>query len=130
MKLKGTDKVLKNINKEIAGIKGRSTAGLLKGALVVEREANKRVPVEYGTLRASSYVRKSQNNPSAIVIGYSASYAINVHENKEMALQGKPRQSGLGVYWGPKGESGFLINAVFVKSDEVLAQVRESAKVK
>lgn len=36
-------------------------------------------------------------------VGYTAEYAIRVHEDKEQTLKGKPRPSGLGVYWGPEG---------------------------
>lgn len=129
MKLKGQEKALENLNKEINKIKNRSIKGLLKGALIIERESNKRVPVETGVLRSSSYARKSQDNPNTVVVGYSSSYAIFVHENIEMILKGKPRPSGLGVYWGPKGEAKFLERAIMFKKDDVLNIIRQEAKI-
>lgn len=44
----------------------------------------------------------------AVIVGYTAPYALYVHENLEMKLAGKPRPSGLGVYWGPNGQPKFL----------------------
>lgn len=127
-KLKGQSKVLNNLNKEIEKIKNASFEGLLKGALIIERESNKRVPIETGVLRASSYVRKNQDGRKSVVIGYSSSYAIFVHENMEMTLKGLPRPSGIGVYWGPKGEAKFLERAIAEKSKEVLEVIRITAK--
>lgn len=37
------------------------------------------------------------------IVGYTAKYAIYVHENMEMKLKGQPRPSGLGTYWNPGG---------------------------
>lgn len=128
-KIKGMENVLDNLNNEIKKMNSKPIKGLLKGGLIVEREANKRVPIETGVLRASSYTRKSQDNKQTVVVGYSSAYAIFVHENLEMKLKGKPRPSGLGVYWGPKGEAKFLENALMHRTDDVLNAVRESAKV-
>lgn len=129
MALKGKNNVLENLNKEISKIEGKSLKGLLKGGLIIEREANKRVPVETGVLRASSYVRKHETNQKSVVVGYSSSYAIFVHENLEMVLKGKPRPSGLGVYWGPKGEAKFLERAIQFKQKEVLEAIKQEAKI-
>ena len=41
-------------------------------------------------------------------VGYSAPYAGAVHEKVDMVLQGQPRPSGIGVYWGPHGQAKFL----------------------
>jgi hypothetical protein len=130
MALKGLDKVMANLNREITKIEGRTIAGLLEGGLIIEAEAKKRVPVEHGQLRASGFTRKAQNNPRAVHIGFSAAYAVFVHENTEMVLKGKPRPSGKGVYWGPAGESRFLANAATAKRREVLEAVARRAKVK
>lgn len=46
----------------------------------------------------------------AVVVGYTAKAALYVHERREMALAGLPRSSGIGVYWGPKGRAGFLLD--------------------
>lgn len=43
-----------------------------------------------------------------VVVGFSAQYALFVHENIEMKWKGKPRRSGIGTYWGPQGQAKFL----------------------
>src|SRR3990167_962644 len=46
-----------------------------------------------------------------VIVGYTAEYALFVHENKEiyppgMRLKGLPRSSGKGHYWDPQGRAG------------------------
>ena len=40
-----------------------------------------------------------------VTVGYTASYALFVHENVEMKLKGKPRPRGRGLYWDPQGRA-------------------------
>lgn len=127
--IKGMDKVLQNLNSEIGKIKTKGVAGLLAGGLIVQAGAQKRVPVEYGNLRGSAYTRKAQNNPKAVEVGFGAEYALYVHENLEMAWKGKPRRSKLGVYWGPAGESQFLLKSVRDNKERVLETVKKYAEV-
>ena len=49
---------------------------------------------------------------SSVVTGFTAGYALSVHENLEMRGAGKPRRSGHGLYWDPQGIAGpkFLEN--------------------
>jgi len=56
MKAKGLDKILKNLNKEIRGIKGSTQHGLTRAALLVKSRALKQTPIDTGNLRASAYV--------------------------------------------------------------------------
>jgi hypothetical protein len=107
-KLTGMDKVLANINREVAKVEGRSVGGLLALGNVVLAGSNKRVPRELSNLHASGYVRKAQHNRHAVEVGYTAAYALPVHEAVGMKLRGKPRKSGIGVYWGPSGSAKFL----------------------
>lgn len=125
----GLDTVLKNLNAAIDDIEGKSMAGLMAGGLIIQGDSQKRVPVEYGNLRGSAYTRKAQDGSQAVEVGYTASYAVFVHENMEQKLAGQERPSGLGVYWGPKGEPKFLEKAVREKADAVVRAVRAYAKV-
>jgi hypothetical protein len=127
--IKGVDKVLRNLNSEIGKIKTKSIAGLMAGGLIVQAGAQKRVPVEYGNLRGSAYTRRAQNNPMAVEVGFGAEYALFVHENMEMKWQGKPRRSKLGVYWGPAGESQFLLKAVRDSRDRVIDIIKKHSEV-
>lgn len=94
-----------------------------------QAEAQRRVPVHKGNLRASAYTRKAQTNPKAVEVGFTAAYAIYVHENLEQKLKGKPRPDGTGVYWGPNGEPQFLTKAIQAKRDEALEAIRSYAEV-
>lgn len=51
----------------------------------------------------------SSDKPS-VIVGYTASYALYVHENLEMKWKGMPRHNGKGNYWDPqgRGQSKFL----------------------
>lgn len=127
VEVKGVRQVQQNLNKEIAAIKGRTVGGLLAAGLIIQADAQRRVPVEYGKLRQFAFTRKAQNNPQAVEVGFSADYAVYVHENLQQKLKGKPRPSGLGVYWGPQGEPKFLERAANAKRDEVVDAVRKHA---
>lgn len=50
--------------------------------------------------------------PGDVIVGFTARYAVYIHENMEMKLAGRPRASGIGVYWGPHGENKFLEKTV------------------
>jgi len=122
----GISNVLSNLNKEIGNIQGRSRGGLLAAGLKVIRLAKERVPVEYGPLKASGYARPVKDGAD---VGFSADYAVYVHENMEQKLKGQPRPSGLGVYWGPHGQPKFHESAFVDLHDEIIRTVHERAKV-
>ncbi|GAG31886.1 unnamed protein product, partial [marine sediment metagenome] len=56
IKWKGLDKVLKNLNKEIQKIEGRTQAGVTEAALYIKRESQKKTPMDLGNLVNSAYV--------------------------------------------------------------------------
>ena len=130
IEIKGMDKVLKNLNKEIKGIENRSIDGLLSFAVLVQKDSSERVPVEFGNLKASSFARKAIDDDMAVEVGFSSKYALYVHENLEQKLKGKDRQSGLGKYWGPKGEPKFLERSLRDNKDKGLKIIQRKAKVR
>jgi hypothetical protein len=121
--------VLDNLNHAVENIKGQTVGGLLAGGLIVQREAQKHVPVEYGNLRGSAYTRRAMDNSLAVEIGFTANYAIFVHENLNIKHAGEPRPSGLGVFWGPQGEPKFLEHALTNKHAEILDAIVKRAKI-
>lgn len=90
------------------GVRSGARAGVFAAGLLVERRSKVLVPVEYGNMRASGYTSWHESIPDAVRVGYTAKYAAAVHEKVAMVLKGKPRPSGKGVYWGPKGSAKFL----------------------
>ena len=127
--VRGFDEVMRNLNEQINGIKDRSMAGMLEAGLKIEARSNERAPREYGNLAASSYARKAQDGAMAVEIGYTAEYALYVHEDLEMSLKGEPRPSGLGVYWGPNGENKFLEKTLRENTDLIVQIIQQRAKL-
>jgi hypothetical protein len=127
--VRGFDDVMKNLNDQIHGIKNRSMAGLLEAGLKIEAASNTRVPRQYGNLAGSSYTRAAQDGSLSVEVGYTASYAVYVHENLEMKLHGEPRSSGLSVYWGPNGENKFLEKTVTMNEKAIVDIVMKRAKI-
>lgn len=80
--IKGRDRVLSNLNKEIAKIEGNITEkGMWKSILLVEREAKIETPVRTGNL-INSYSREVRKEHEQIIgeIKNNAAYALIVHE--------------------------------------------------
>lgn len=78
------------------------------------------------TLRRKAAAKSKEGNVS-VVVGYTASYALQVHENVEMKWRGLPRSREVrlhksrkfvtfghsalarsGLFWGPSGQAKFL----------------------
>ncbi len=55
--------------------------GLYNAGLFLQRESQKYVPVEFGTLKASATTRmEGEGLDSAVIVGYGTDYAVYVHE--------------------------------------------------
>lgn len=121
-------RILKNLNGAIAGVKDGTNKGMRTLAIKIERGSKLRVPREFGGLVGSGYHKKSGD--MKYEIGFTADYAVHVHENLEMKLKGKKRPSGKGVYWGPKGEARFLSKAVEAEVPTAAETIRGEAMVK
>lgn len=131
IKIEGMDRAMKSLNKEVKGIVGKTSAGMRAGALIVQREAQKRTPTDTGNLKGSAYTEVRDEFGRIIAeVGFTAAYALFVHENREQKLKGQPRSSGSGkgTYW-ETGEPGFLTNALREKQNEVVRQIIARAKV-
>jgi len=55
VEIKGLDVVLKNLNKEIEGIKNRTRVGMIKVAVLIRGDAQKLCPMDTGNLVNSAY---------------------------------------------------------------------------
>lgn len=65
---------------------------------------------------------------ASVLVGYTAAYAIYVHENREPKHAGEPRPSGLGVYWGPSGRPGFLLDVFREMKAEIASIVKRAVR--
>lgn len=52
-------------------------------------------------LEANADLLKKTGKAPSVLVGFTAGYALYVHEDLEATWKGLPRRSGKGVYWGP-----------------------------
>jgi len=110
----GTDKVLRNLNREIRGIKNRTRAGMREAALVVRKRSQELTPVKTGNLKGSAgtQVYDTPKGPGAVIY-YTAAYAPYVHEiNRNYRV----------------GQWKFLETALKQKAREILEIIRKRAR--
>lgn len=116
IKLKGTKKVLKELNKEIKAIKGKTKIGMITALLFIKGQSIIRTPIDTGNLRLSHFTDvKVMKDKIVGIIGASAEYAIYVHENLESKHT--------------IGEAKFLELAIVESRNIILKIIRKFAKV-
>lgn len=109
--LEGQRQVEDNLRKAIQQIEGRTEPGLFEAALFVEGEAVRNAPIDTGNLRGSGY---TQRVPGGAEVGFTADYAVFVHEiDKNYTVGG----------WK------FLERAVTENQNEILEIIRRRAAV-
>lgn len=112
--IKGLESVLAGFWKVRGSTAKKAERALKRAGAALLRMSQKLVPVEFGPLKASGFVRADGSGFSTrITVGYTASYALNVHEKVGMVLKGQPRRPSpphIGHYWDPKnrGQAKFL----------------------
>jgi len=117
-RLEGLNQVVANLNKEVRGIRGRTKTGMWLAGLYIKGAALPLTPVDTGNLRQSAYVTAGEGpGGPGVEIGYTASYAIYVHE-----IDKNYRAPGTG--WQ------YLTKAVRMSKKAVLDIVRRTARVR
>lgn len=114
--LTGLNVVLANLNRQVMRMERRSVGGTRKAALIVRKRAQELVPRDTGKLVGSAYTQVwvEPSGPVA-VIGFSAEYAIFVHEiDKNYTV----------------GQWKYLETALKEKSREILAALRGSVRIR
>ena len=115
VKIRGVEQAKRNLDRIIGDIQGRKVVRAIKSALlIVAPEAARMTPVAKSSVLINSQFQEVMVNGTRITgrVGYSANYAVYVHEAKG-TLKGKPRplSQGGGNYWDPAGEPQFLKEA-------------------
>ena len=115
VKIRGIEQAKRNLDRIIGDIQGRKVVRAIKSALlIVAPEAARMTPVAATSNLINSQFQEMMVNGTRITgrVGYSANYAVYVHEAKG-TLKGKPRPAsqGGGNYWDPAGEPQFLKKA-------------------
>jgi len=87
----GYEKVMMNLNKQIKQIQGRSLNGLIQAASYVRYSMDTHaplIPVDTGNLRQSwRIVPFEKGDKFGVLMGFSANYALFVHENDNAHFQ-------------------------------------------
>lgn len=172
IRVEGLDEVLGNLNRAVNRLPKATKAGMIKGALRIQKGSQELVPIDLGNLRSSAFViwgnggsvTASFTGPDAadmnarhmesvasenaslntgilkpqVEVGYSAFYAIFVHEdlsanhNKTFKTKGKlnPLTGGSTSFESRTvGEAKFLEKSVKNNKDQVLNDIKSMAKI-
>jgi len=136
--IKGVDKVIGNLNRQIKGIKLKSAKGLIQAAIIVRRDMDKtepKIPIDLGNLRASWRVVPFKSQKGAyITMGFTANYAVFVHEMVDADFT-SPRvryNKGKKRIYTPRAGSGakFFSESLKRNKRKMLRVIQESAKIK
>lgn len=73
-------------------------------------------------------LKKAEETNVRGIVGYTAKYALWVHESVGMVLKGLPRPKKRGVYWGPKGQAKFLEQPFRTMRDELYDLVLQTVR--
>ena len=96
--------MLANLARRMDTMAAGCSRGLRLAGLLLQRESQRVVPVNFGILKNSAFTRATGKGFGTIVtVGYTAAYAPYVHELVDMKLKGQPRPKNRGKYWDPQG---------------------------
>lgn len=129
----GLNIVRANMLRRQAEVAAGAAKGLVLAGLHLQRDSQSHVPVEFGPLKASAYTRaKGVGFDTVVDVGYTASYAMYVHEQVAMKLKGQPRPSGKGAFWDPQGQAyaKFLEEPMRRLIPEMNRIIHQAAKLK
>jgi hypothetical protein len=110
----GQELVFANLKVANTAINAGLSRGLRLAGLALQAESQLIVPVEFGNLKASAFTRaQGAGGDTVVSVGYTALYALFVHENVAMKLKGEERRPSpphIGRYWDPagRGQAKFL----------------------
>lgn len=131
--IEGVAQVIENLKMRGEQIAAGTERGLKAAGLFLQRQSQKKVPVDFGVLKNSAFTRANGKGFSTQVeVGYTASYALFVHEAVGMVLKGQERIGGKGRYWDPQGQAQpkFLEEPARSNAKELRDIIREHAKIK
>lgn len=133
--LSGLDQVLKNLNAQVNAMTQRGTDGLIKGGIVIRRQAQVETPVETSNLVQSCYgpeIHQETRGPVA-QIGFTAAYAPFVHEMVGANFTG-PRPSATSparqAGGKPTAKAKFLEDPWKQNEKTVLQIIADSVRIK
>jgi len=86
IRVTGVDQVLKNMLRAKTVVGDRIARGLMKAGVFLLHESRDIVPVQFGDLKRSGFVRQFGSGFNTdVIVGYTAEHAAVVHENPNAA---------------------------------------------
>lgn len=84
-RIHGIDEVMGGINAHLKKMQFASMRGMLKAAAFIRQDMDKtepKIPIDTGNLRSSWFITPVKNvkGDSGVIMGFSANYAVYVHE--------------------------------------------------
>lgn len=153
--LKGLNKVLKNLNREVKKIKGRSLKGLIRAQIIIRRDmefTSPIIPVDVGNLRSSYFTvtskGKTEEGQSPVFIGIRAGQMAGDHSSciahNKSKISGKETAlvMGFSAYYAtfvhenvgahfqrPDAGAKFLQAALNNNQQKILEMIAHEAKI-
>lgn len=132
-KVEGIDKMLRALVEKKVGMERGAERGLIKAGLLLQRASQKMVPVLTGNLKRSAFTRRQPGTKgfeTVVHVGYTAEYAIYVHEARAMKLRGQPRPKKRGKYWDPQStaRAAFLEEPIQTMRGELVRVIESEMK--
>ncbi|AXF76054.1 HK97 gp10 family phage protein [Erwinia tracheiphila] len=129
VRVRGIQQAKRNLDKVVDDIQGRKAVRAIVSAFsIIGPLSAVRTPVGKTSVLINSLFQNITTDGARITgrIGYSANYALYVHEASGV-LKGKsrPASQGGGRYWDPSGEPNFLSRAAKETRDQVDAVIRK-----
>jgi len=130
-KLKGMDKFMKNMNKEITDLRGRTLEGLIDAIIILQREAEPGTPVDMGNLR-SSWFSVTYKGDSITIGRFKGDNAAQLQKNHSTVIsRAEMAAKALGSDKKPIVMFGYTANyAVFVHENVDAKFKRPSARAR
>lgn len=113
--VQGLEQVMANLDAAVEDIEGRAQAGMNDAGFMIQYEAQKLTPVDTGNLKASAYTNPVVTGEPAVSVGFTASYALAVHEDLQM-----PHDNG---------EAKFLEKAIKRNELRILKAIADRAEI-
>lgn len=128
-RIKGFNEVMRNLNTEIRKIEGRTMQGLIGGAAYIRADMDHTqplIPIKTNTLRSSWFVTpyKGAKKTIGLIMGFSANYAVYVHEMMESSL-------GNAINWSRPGSGPKFFEAAIKRNvNVILGIIKATAQIK
>lgn len=122
VKIKGIDKVMRNLNREFRNIETRSKRGMLNAAAYIRYDTTvtpPTIPWKTGNLSGSWFV--TPMGKKGIIMGYGANYAVYVHER----VEGAPWGDGVvgDIKWHKKGSGPKWFQAAINRNHDKILEL-------